>query len=76
MSPEYEWFGRSLTDSTCGSSTRSADVANRCAGTLNAVQQGFRDRAKLDELRFLLVTNSECWFVLAHVSDNITPAGT
>jgi hypothetical protein len=31
---------------------------------LNAVQQGFRDRAKREEQRFLLATDSEYWFAL------------
>lgn len=40
------------------------DLAADARAELNAVQQGFRDRAKREEERFRLATDSEYWFVL------------
>lgn len=42
----------------------SGDLPADARAELNAVQQGFRDRAKREEERFLLATDSEYWFVL------------
>lgn len=42
----------------------TGDLPTDARAELNAVQQGFRDRAKREEQRFLLATGSEYWFVL------------
>jgi ribonuclease HI len=40
------------------------DLPTDARAELNAVQQGFRDRARREEERFRLATDSEYWFVL------------
>ena len=42
----------------------TGDLENDARAELNAVQQAFRDRAKREEQRFLLATDSEYWSVL------------
>ncbi|TDQ01261.1 hypothetical protein [Labedaea rhizosphaerae] len=42
----------------------TGDVEADAHAELNAIQQAFRDRAKREEERFRLATDSEFWFVL------------
>jgi ribonuclease HI len=42
----------------------TSDLPTDAHAELNAIQQGFRDRAKREEERFRLTTDSEYWFVL------------
>jgi hypothetical protein len=46
----------------------TGDLPTDSRAELNAVQQGFRDRAKREEERFRLATDSEYWFVLCFKS--------